>query len=94
MTALRVLKIFVEIDCDSNKSQVFVGFRKEDQFYTGFCGNLARGILQEVPSIREVRFERWPSVARDGPLMTRLVKEAVDADKSVGWGHTWSELCD
>ena len=59
MTSLRVLRIFVEIDCDSWRNQIFLGFRREGHFYTHFCGNLARGILEEVPSIQEVRFDGW-----------------------------------
>lgn len=89
-TSLRCVTVFVECDPDSSANQVFKGFRRGGFFYTRFCGDLLRKIIAQVPSIEEIRFDRYPSVTRDGPMMMRLTKEALNAEKSVTWCPAWA----
>ncbi|KAI9816721.1 MAG: hypothetical protein M1832_005010 [Thelocarpon impressellum] len=82
-TSVRLLKVFTQCDPEH---PIFSGFRKGDGFYTAFCGSLLREIAAEVPSIEEMHFDALPSVARDGPLMSRQVEEARRAQKQITWG--------
>ena len=92
MTSLRRLSVFIELDPDSARNMVFIGFRRGGLFYTHFCGDLVRGVLAEAPWIREVHFDKWPSVTRDGPMVMRLVKEALETHKRITWSPSWAEL--
>ena len=83
MTSARLLMVFNE--CDPSHP-IFNGFRKGKDFYTSFCGRLLQGITTEIPTICEIQFDAFPSVSRDGPLMTRLVAEAKRTQKSITWG--------
>ncbi len=82
-SSVRVLSVFNQCDPEH---PIFTGFRKGDGFYTVFCGNLLREILAQLPSIDEMLFDAFPSVARDGPLMKRQLDEAHLAGKRIAWG--------
>ncbi|MCJ1411506.1 hypothetical protein MMC19_005596 [Ptychographa xylographoides] len=81
--SVRVLQVFVEVD---PTHEVFNGFRTAKDFYTGFAGDLLRQIIKRLPNLQHLQFDGYPSVSRGGPLMTRLVKEAVAATKKISWG--------
>ena len=81
---VRVLKIFVEFDPCSH--DVFRGFRVTDDFYTAFCQGLVRGILRQIPSVKEVQFDAWTAVSKQAPLMCGLLDVAKTAQKEIGWG--------
>ena len=82
-TAVRVLKVFVEIDPSHS---IFNGFRSSRDFYTEFSGKLLKGVINRMPNLKEVQFDGYPSVSRDGPLMKRLVEEVTMAGKMISWG--------
>jgi hypothetical protein len=83
MHLARTLKVFVQ--CDPSHP-VFEGFRISKDFYTNFCGNLLHDILERLPGLVQVEFDAWPSVEKNGPLMSRLLTETLDAQKKVLWG--------
>lgn len=85
-TSLRQLKIFVEVDPSHD---IFKGFRVDDRFYTLFCSNLLEELMDQVPSIRDIEFEAWPSVRRDSSLMQELFGLADAAEKRVTWAGNW-----
>ncbi|MCJ1389942.1 hypothetical protein MMC18_002800 [Xylographa bjoerkii] len=79
-TAVRVLKVFVEVD---PSHPVFHGFRSGKNFYTNFSGALLRQVISSLPSLEEVRFDKYPSVSYEGQLMTRLMEEAKMGKKRI-----------
>ncbi|MCJ1398635.1 hypothetical protein MMC11_001835 [Xylographa trunciseda] len=79
-TAVRVLKVFVEID---PSHPIFHGFRSGKNFYTNFSGALLREVISSLPSLEEVRFDKYPSVSYEGQLMTRLMDEARIGKKKI-----------
>lgn len=83
MTLLHTLRVFVE--CDPSQP-IFEGFRVSKEYYTEFSGRLIKEILDRLPALRFVEFDAYPSVKRDGSLMTRLMKEALAANKKIIWG--------
>lgn len=89
MTRVRTLKVFIQ--CDPSHP-MFEGFRISKEFYTEFAGELLRKIFSRLPSLVQVEFDGYPSVQRDGPLMSRLLTEARDARKMILWGpeRGWS----
>lgn len=87
-TSVRRLNIFVELDPSGD---VFKGFRIDDRWYTVFSGHLLEELLEQIPSIREIHFEAFPSVAKDGVLMTDLVAIAEVENKKIIWGKHFVE---
>ena len=79
-TAVRVLKVFIEIDPSHS---IFDGFRSSEGFYTEFSGKLLKGVIHRLPNLKEVQFDSYPSVSRDGPLMKRLLEEFTMAKKMI-----------
>ena len=82
-TGVRVLKVFIEIDPSHS---IFNGFRSSEDFYTEFSGKLLMAVIKRMPNLKEIQFDGYPSVSRDGPLMKRLVEEATMAKKMISWG--------
>ncbi|MCJ1415445.1 hypothetical protein MMC32_001777 [Xylographa parallela] len=79
-TAVRILKVFVEID---PTHPIFHGFRNGKNFYTNFAGALLRQVISSLPSLQEVQFDKYPSVSYEGQLMTRLIEEAAMGKKRI-----------
>ena len=82
-TAVRVLKVFVEFD---PSHPIFHGFRSGKNFYTNFSGVLLRQVISSLPSLEEVRFDKYPSVSYEGQLMTRLIEEVRIGRKRITMG--------
>ncbi|KAL8821910.1 MAG: hypothetical protein Q9223_000140 [Gallowayella weberi] len=82
--SVTTLKVFVDVDpsCSS-----FDGFRVDREFYTDFCGRLLARVLDRLPALQVVEYDAYPSVYRDGPLMTRLLKETARRGKMIAWGR-------
>lgn len=93
MELVRTLKVFVQ--CDPSHP-VFEGFRISKDYYTDFCGKLLHQILERLPGLVQVEFDAWPSVEKNGHLMTRLLTETRDAQKKVLWGpdRGWTDTQD
>jgi hypothetical protein len=93
MELARTLKVFVQ--CDPSHP-VFEGFRISKDFYTDFCGDLLQKILERLPGLVQVEFDAWPSVEKNGPLMSRLLAETRHAQKKVLWGpdRGWTDYDD
>ncbi|KAH7034310.1 hypothetical protein B0J12DRAFT_276442 [Macrophomina phaseolina] len=81
---VRSLKVFVE--CDPASDEIFRGFRRSDDFFTAFCGDLLRSLLLRVPGIEEVQFDGFPSVTKDSPLMTELMRQVTVHGKRITYG--------
>lgn len=80
MVAVRLLKVFVEVDPSHD---IFRGFRVGKDFYTHFSTELLEQIIERLPALERVEFDRWPSVMREGPLMRRLVGVARASRRTV-----------
>lgn len=93
MALTRTLKLFIE--CDPSQP-IFEGFRISKEYYTEFSGRLVKEILQYLPNLEWVEFDAYPSVQKNGSLMSRLLHEARSANKKVKWGPTrgWTDLND
>lgn len=83
MVLTRTLKVFLE--CDPSQP-IFEGFRVSKEYYTDFAGRLMRQVLERLPGLVQVEFDAYPSVHKNGSLMTRLLQETRDFDKKVLWG--------
>ena len=81
-TAVRMLKVFVEVDPSSD---VFKGFRLAKDFFTDFSGALLEGVIERLRSLEKIEFDAYPSVSRDGNLLQRLVHEAKAGNKRIKW---------
>ncbi|KAL8754925.1 MAG: hypothetical protein Q9199_004008 [Rusavskia elegans] len=81
---VRTLKIFVEVD---PSSPVFKGYRLEHDFYTDFCGVILRQIMERLRVLETVEYDAYPSVDRNGALMTRLIDETNKGKKRIIWGR-------
>ena len=80
MTAVRILKLFVE--CDPSL-EAFRGFRVNKSFYTNFSQHLLEAVLQRLPAVTRVEFDGWSSALSGGHLIRTLIKTAKKAGKSV-----------
>ncbi|EPS30344.1 hypothetical protein POX_b02646 [Penicillium oxalicum] len=83
MVLTRTLKVWIE--CDPSQP-IFEGFRVSKDFYTNFAGKLFREILERLPNLAQVEFDAYPSVHKNGGLMTRLLEETQYFGKKVLWG--------
>ena len=83
--ATSVLKLKVFVECDPSH-EIFNGFRIAKEFYTDFAGDLLSKIIVRLPSLNQIQFDGYPSVSREGQLMTRLLEEAWLANIRVTWG--------
>ena len=89
MVSLRKLKIFVEID---PSYEIFNRFRSGNgvqvgpDYFTNFAGDLLEEAIARLPVLEEIRFDTYPSVERDSPLMRRLIVEAMKGGLRISWG--------
>lgn len=92
---VHVKKLEVFVECDPSH-QIFSGFRVSRDFFTEFAGNLIERIVDSLPSLEEVTFNRHgPSVRRDSELMTRLQEAVLKGQKRIGWAKgQWVEQDD
>ncbi len=81
-TSVRTLKVFVEIDPSSD---IFKGFRVAKDFFTDFSGALLEGVIERLPNLKQIQFDAYPSVSRNGALLRRLVKEAEEGCMKIAW---------
>ena len=81
-TAVRTLKVFVEVDPSSD---IFKGFRLAKDFFTDFSGSLLEGVIERLGSLEQIEFDAYPSVSRDGALLQRLLHEVKIAKKRIKW---------
>jgi len=91
-TKLHKLRVFVEIDPAAHV--LFEDFGLGQAVYTEYCVGLLRALLvASGPQIREVEFDAYPSVKRDGPLLTALAQEARLHRTRVSWesGRVWQD---
>lgn len=80
---VRILKVYVEVDPSHD---IFNGFRITKDFFTDFSGFMLRDVIDRLPALEEVQFDAYPSVSRDAALMSRLLEEARQRRKRIGWG--------
>lgn len=80
---MRTLRVFVEVD---PSSPIFKGFRLNRHFFTDFSGALLQGVMERLPVLDTVEFDAYPSVDRDGALMTRLLEATKTAGMRIAWG--------
>ncbi|KAK0735290.1 hypothetical protein B0T26DRAFT_631167 [Lasiosphaeria miniovina] len=82
-TSVRRLTVFVE--CDPSDG-VFNGFRRDDDFYEGFCRILLKDVLGDMAFVDRVYFDAWSSVKKSGAMMRGLIDIAFAQGRSIGWG--------
>ncbi|KAI4088552.1 MAG: hypothetical protein LQ348_004483 [Seirophora lacunosa] len=82
-SSVRTLRVFVEVD---PSSPIFKGFRLNRHFFTDFSGALLQGVMERLPVLDTVEFDAYPSVDRDGALMTRLLEATKTAGMRIAWG--------
>lgn len=86
LLSVRTLIVFVE--CDPSLD-VFRGFRRGRAFFTLWATGLFRRLVDALPSLENVQFDAYPSVSKRGDLMSRLVAETDNAERTVVWGPTF-----
>jgi hypothetical protein len=80
-----VHKLHVFVECDPSDG-VFKGFRTADGFYEGFCQDLLRDVLAQLPSVRTIEFDAWPSVRKSGDMMRGLIDVVSGLRLPIRWG--------
>lgn len=85
LTSVQTLNVFVEVDPSQPD---FEKYRISLDFYTDFCGDLLRDVLAAVPFVRFIEMNGNPGVDTNGPLVSRLVKEAEVKGKLLTLGPT------
>ena len=80
--SLRNLVVFVE--CDPSH-QIFRGFRVNKEFFTEFSADLVTALIDRIPSLDRITFDRYPAVKREGELMTRLQSVVEGKGKRIDW---------
>jgi len=81
--SVRKLQVFVE--CDPSDG-MFKGFRAADGFYEGFCREILRDVLAQLPSVRTIEFDAWPSVEKSGDMMRGLIDVVTALRVPIRWG--------
>ncbi|KFX87905.1 hypothetical protein V495_05792 [Pseudogymnoascus sp. VKM F-4514 (FW-929)] len=92
-TNVRILKVMVQVD---TSNPMFNGYRARglgDTFYEDFSKTLIEKILEAVPSINEVQLDAWPSIEKDGPMISGLMSVVKQHQKVISWGPEsgWSK---
>lgn len=92
-TNVRILKVMVQVD---TSDPMFNGYRARglgDSFYEDFSKALLENILEAVPSINEVQLDAWPSIQKDGPMISGLMGVVKQHRKVISWGpeRGWSK---
>jgi hypothetical protein len=80
-----VQKLHVFVECDPSDG-MFNGFRAADGFYEGFCRELLEDVLAELPSVRMIEFDAWPSVQKSGDMMRGLMEVVSALRVPIRWG--------
>lgn len=80
--SLRDMAVFVE--CDPSH-QIFRGFRINKEFFTEFSGDLVGALIDRIPALERITFDRYPAVKRDGDLMMRLQGVVEEKGKKIAW---------
>lgn len=95
-TSVRTLKIFVEIDPSDSIFNGFRGLYATEETYKWFCVDLLHGIFAQIPSLETVELDAYPSVKKDGPLITALRMKIEDAGLRLLWGplRGWEKSTD
>ena len=83
-TAVRKLRVFVEIDPSHHALEGFRGGSRNH--YTFFSGEILKAVIERLPHLHEIQFDGYPSVRRDGSLMMRLLQETRRGSKTITWG--------
>lgn len=83
-SSVRHLRVFVEFDPSCGWAD---GFRWSEGSYSVFCSTLLERVLAELPAVRSIEFDAYPSVQKDGPMVLALL-EAAEMQKGVAitWG--------
>ncbi|KAL5345416.1 hypothetical protein ACLOAV_009787 [Pseudogymnoascus australis] len=92
-TNVRMLKVMVQVD---TSDPMFIGYRArglDDSFYEDFSKALLENILVAVPSINEVQLDAWPSIQKEGPMISGLMGVVKQHRKVISWGpeRGWSK---
>ena len=80
-----VRKIIVFIECDPG-TETFRGFRQPNNFFESFARSLLENVLNEMPWVRQVDFDAWPSVKKSGGLVQRLLELVRSRELMLSWG--------
>lgn len=82
--SLRTMVVFVE--CDPSH-QIFRGFRINKEFFTEFSGDLLGALIDRMPALERITFDRYPAVQREGELMMRLQDVVQGKGKRIAWAQ-------
>ncbi|KAF2138320.1 uncharacterized protein K452DRAFT_205671, partial [Aplosporella prunicola CBS 121167] len=90
LESMRTLCVFVE--CDPASDDTFAGFRRkgDDGYFSRSCADLLSCVLLLAPAVERVRFDAFPGIGRDSPLLRELVgvhkkKVRVEWGPERGW---------
>ncbi|KAI6082841.1 hypothetical protein F4821DRAFT_204613 [Hypoxylon rubiginosum] len=83
---VNVFKLTVFIECDPG-NDIFRGFRQPNGFYDRFSKSLLSDVLDEMPWVKRIEFDAWPSVKKSGALMRGLMELATSRGLKIVWGE-------
>lgn len=87
------INVFVQFD---PSDKFFKSFRRSEGFYENFSRQTLAQVLQEVPSVRVIEFDGWPSVKKSGAMMRGLMSLVMDTKLAICWGpeRGWTDAMD
>lgn len=83
LTSVQTLRVFVEFD---PSHPAFARYRRSYNYYTDFCGDLLKKVLEAMPQVHQVELDGNSGVDVNGPLVSRLRVEALEQETEVKWG--------
>ena len=83
-TALKLLKVFIELDPES--SSICREWMAGRSSYTDFSTRNLLDVINAAPTISEVRFDGFPSVQKNGPLMNALLAVCISRRLKISYG--------
>lgn len=80
--AISIRTLYVFVECDPTH-EAFRGFRQNKDFFTAFATRLLQDVILELRSLKEIRFDAYPSVLKEGPLMQSLALRARSLQRPI-----------
>ncbi|KZZ90256.1 hypothetical protein AAL_07357 [Moelleriella libera RCEF 2490] len=89
---VNVRKLTVFVECDPSDG-IFKGFRRSEGFYESFSARLLSSLVAQLPGLKTIEFDAWPSVKRTGNMMRGLLAVADESKRTWQWNpdSEWSD---
>ncbi|KAH7313700.1 hypothetical protein B0I35DRAFT_277558 [Stachybotrys elegans] len=92
---INVHRLRIMVECDPSDG-IFRGFRRSEGFYENFSCDLLVKVLEELPALKVIEFDAWPSVKKRGAMMKGLLEVVRPTKLLIEWGpeRGWTDAMD